>query len=190
MKKNIPHDHQLVGTFQQTNSADSFEQLYNRYRRKVYQTCLSMTNDTLSAQDYTQDIFIRVLNKLDSFQNRSTFSTWLYSVSYHYCLDQLRLQSRLKTEPLSDVLSNEALGDPFEGNQNDWFEWQYQVQESVLQMLPQEELNLLRLKYEEGLSVKAISQRCTLSESAVKMQLERSRDKLRQAHRNVGHYGQ
>jgi RNA polymerase sigma-70 factor (ECF subfamily) len=189
MKKDRLDDQQLVATFQQASSPDSFEQLYNRYRRKVYQTCLSMTNDTMSAQDYTQDIFIRVLDKLGSFQNRSTFSTWLYSVSYRYCLDQLRTESRLKTEPLTDVLSDEVLIDQFDGTQTDWNEWQYQVRESVLQMLPTDELVLLRLKYEEGLSVRAIGQQYNLSECAVKMRLKRSRDKLRQAHQNLGDTG-
>ncbi|GAB3558778.1 RNA polymerase sigma factor [Spirosoma fluminis] len=64
MKKNRPHNQQLVDTFQQTNSADSFEQLYNQYVHKVYQTCLSITNDDLSAQDHTSEIFIRVLDKV------------------------------------------------------------------------------------------------------------------------------
>ncbi|MFD2570372.1 RNA polymerase sigma factor [Spirosoma soli] len=178
MKQARLADEQLVSLYQTDNSSDSFEALYNRYVSKVYQKCLSITKDSEAAQDYTQDIFIKVFNKLDTFQNRSTFSTWLYSISHHYCLDQLRLGKRLGTESLSDEVVNEAsseLVDPQES-----VESRLQALETVMNELPTEEVALLRLKHEQGLSIKEISQKYCISESAVKMRLKRTRDKLQQ----------
>lgn len=176
-KKATLADQQLVSTFQQTQSADSFEMLYHRYMRKVFQTCLSMTRDSVAAEDYTQDIFLRVFSKLNTFQNRSSFSTWLYSISYNYCLDRIRLESRLPLESLSDVLPDHALST--EEDPEDATEHRLQLQEEILNDLSGEELTLLQLKYEQSLTIQGISQRLNLSESAVKMRLKRSRDKLR-----------
>ena len=60
-----------------------FDALYKRYVGKVYKRCLSMTKDSEQAQDFTQDIFLKVFSKLEAFQQRSTFSTWLYSIAYN-----------------------------------------------------------------------------------------------------------
>lgn len=165
-KKDLP-DQPIFGT-------DTFETLYNSYVGKVYQKCLFMTKDNESAQDFTQDIFIKVFDKLDTFQNRSSFSTWLYSVSHNYCLDQIRIRKRLGTESISDEVVEKVI----EQDQSASVEFQLQALEGVMNDLPAEEITLLRLKHEKGLSIKEIAERYQLSESAVKMRLKRTRDKL------------
>lgn len=176
MKKATLADEQLISVYQYTNTADYFEVLYNRYVGKVYQKCFSITKDSEAAHDYTQDIFIKVFNKLNTFENRSTFSTWLYSISHHYCLDQLRLNKRLSTESLSMELD---LGES-EVDQSEPLEAHLQMLEVALNEMPAEEVALLRLKHEQGMSIKEISELYQLSESAVKMRLKRTRDKLRE----------
>lgn len=153
---------------------DSFESLYNQYVGKVYQKCLSMTKDSEAARDFTQDIFIKVFHKLDSFENRSTFSTWLYSVSHNYCVDQIKVGKRLSIESLSD----EVVTAVAEEDQSASSELRLQALEGVLSSLPADEVSFLRLMYEEGMSVKEIARQHHLSVSAVKMRLKRTRDKL------------
>jgi RNA polymerase sigma factor (sigma-70 family) len=190
MKKKRSADNHIIDTFQTSYSDNSFEILYKQYAHKVYRTCLAITNDSADAQDYTQDIFIKVFDKLNSFQNRSSFSTWLYAISYHYCLDRLRLNKQLKTEPLpydlSDTLSDEELIDGIPGIRlKEVVERRLQAQELTLMKLPDEELTLLRLKYEQGLSIRDLSEYYKLSESAVKMRLKRTRDKLQALQTNI-----
>ncbi len=178
MKKNTLADEQLVHAFQTTPSPHSFETLYQRYLGKVYRTCLSFTNDTQAAQDYAQDIFLKVFHKLDSFEHQSSFSTWLYVITHNYCLDQHRLQKRLPTEPLAPDLVQTLTGSsPFapDGDEED----QLRLMEQQLAKLPPAEGDLLRLRYEQGLSIVDLCQHYQLSESAVKMRLKRSRDRLR-----------
>ncbi|QJW88788.1 RNA polymerase sigma factor [Spirosoma taeanense] len=173
MKQNSLASKQYSTHYSNSPKADSFETLYNRYVDKVYQKCLSMTKDPEAAQDYTQDIFIKVFNKLDTFQNRSTFSTWLYSISHHYCLDQLRVRKRYSSEALPDEdLDDEALI-AAESSED-----RMELLENVMNSLPDEEITLLRLKHEQGLSIRDIAKKYNLSESAVKMRLKRTRDKL------------
>lgn len=177
MKKHTLTDEQLVPAYQLSSATHSFETLYQRYLGKVYRTCLAFTNDTQAAQDYTQDIFLKVFHKLDSFEHQSSFSTWLYAIAHNYCLDQHRLSKRLPTEPLAlDLVQTLAGSSPFT---DDADEDQLRLMERQLAKLPLLDGELLRLKYEQGLSIVALCQHYQLSESAVKMRLKRSRDRLR-----------
>ncbi|WP_461140142.1 RNA polymerase sigma factor [Spirosoma pomorum] len=179
MKPSRLADEQLVACYQQTSNEDCFETLYQRYVSKVYQKCLSMTKDTDLAEDYTQDIFLKVFNKIDSFQERSKFSTWLYSISHHYCLDQIRIGKRMVHESWSETLQDQLPDEPEENN----LAVRLSDLGKLLEGTPSEEVSLLQMKYEQNLSIKEIAQLHQLSESAVKMRLKRTRDKLYERHR-------
>lgn len=143
----------------------------------MYQTCLSFTNDTQTAQDYAQDIFLKVFRKMYTFEHRSSFSTWLYAIAHNHCLGQHRRHKRLSTEPLAPDLVQTLVGSsPFT---DDADEDQLRLMERQLAKLPPLDKDLLRLKYEQGLSIVALGHHYQLSESAVKMRLKRSRDRLR-----------
>ncbi|WP_338868570.1 RNA polymerase sigma factor [Spirosoma sp. SC4-14] len=163
----------------QDAGAVSFETIYKQYVRKVYQKCLSMTKDSTAAQDYTQDIFLKAFAKLDSFKNQASFSTWLYSIAHNYCLDQIRLTTRSATERLEEQEYAIGPDDKLEST-----DYKLQQLERLLDQLSADEVMLLRLKHEHGLSIKQLSQRYELSESAIKMRLKRSRDKLISLYRN------
>ncbi|QKZ13804.1 RNA polymerase sigma factor [Spirosoma sp. KUDC1026] len=167
-------DEQLVANYQETNDDEYFEMLYSRYVGKVYQKCLSMTKDSEAAEDFTQDIFIKVFSKMNTFQQRSKFSTWLYSISHHYCLDQLRVGKRLTTETLADDLVDHIS----DADGGDDVETKLRDMGKLMEGIPIEEVQLLQLKYEQGVSIREIAERYHLTESAVKMRLKRTRDKL------------
>lgn len=169
-------DEEVIRQYLTTNPSDCFETLYNRYVNKVYKQCFSLTKDSEKAQDFTHDIFIKMFTRLDRFQERSTFSTWLYSISYNYCMDQLRVSNRLSTTALDDELG-ERVGCAEEGES---VERQLQLLTQAMNALSPQEAALLRLKYQEGLDIKQIARRLNLNDSAVKMRLKRSRDKVRQ----------
>ncbi|GAB4026255.1 RNA polymerase sigma factor [Spirosoma koreense] len=140
-----------------------------------------MTQDSEKAQDFTHDIFIKVFNKLDAFQQRSSFSTWIYSIAYNYCSDQLRISKRMNTTLLDDDLE-EHLPDSREGIIH---EEAMQMVRQALESLSTQERMLLKLKYEEGATIEEISRQYNLSASAVKMRLKRSRTKIEQFYARV-----
>ncbi|QDK81590.1 sigma-70 family RNA polymerase sigma factor [Spirosoma sp. KCTC 42546] len=153
-----------------------FEALYSRYVKKVYQRCLSMTKDAEQAEDFTQDIFLKVFNKLDAFQERSSFSTWLYSISYNYCADQLRMAKRLPTTTWEEAGIDHNTADEEETQLH---EETLQVVQQAMTTLSVEERTFLRLKYEDGMSIDELAQLYDLKPSAVKMRLKRSREKVK-----------
>lgn len=172
------NDEQLVADYRESNEHELFEALYQRYSQKVFQKCLSLTKDSEAAQDFTQDIFIKVFNKLDTFQNRSAFSTWLYSITHHYCLDQLRIGKRFYTESLSDDLQNRLSA----SDDSALLDEKLETLEALVSTLPVEDMTLLRLKYEQNRSVKELAHLYNLTESAVKMRLKRTRDRLQRSY--------
>jgi RNA polymerase sigma-70 factor (ECF subfamily) len=152
-----------------------FESLYNRYVSKVYQRCLSMTHDSEKAHDFTHDIFLKVFDKLTSFQKRSSFSTWLYSVSYNYCSDQLRLGKKVLLTSFDNTCGEYIA----ESQESHLQEEALQLMRRAMAMLSVEERALLSLRYEDGLSIEEVAQLYSIGAGAVKMRLKRSREKLK-----------
>ncbi len=169
-------DEEIIRQYLHSNFTGCFENLYNRYVQKVYKQCFSITKNSAQAQDFTHDIFIRIFSRLDSFQGRSTFSTWLYTISYNYCLDQLKRAKRLTTTYLSD----EAEYYYTTTDDAEKTESHLQQLSHVMKTIAPQEAMMLKLKYQDGLPVSQIGQQLNLKESAVKMRLKRSRNKVRQ----------
>lgn len=174
MKVNL-NDEEVIRQYLSTSPNDCFETLYNRYAGKVYNRCLSMTKDTEKAQDFTHDIFIRMFARLDRFEERSTFSTWLYSISYNYCIDQIRVSKRLPTTELDDDIDCQSPT----ADDAERVEYSLQQLTQAMNTITPQEAQLLRLKYQEGLDVQQIAKKMNLNNSAVKMRLKRARDRVR-----------
>ena len=169
-------DEETIRQFLPSQPNQCFETLYNRYVNKVYRRCLSMTKDTEKAEDFTHDIFLKVFSKLDAFQERSSFSTWLYSIAYNYCSDQLRIAKRFSFAPIEEGL-NKELPDLQEAQLH---EETLLVVKQAMATLSVKERTLLRLKYEDNMSIGEIAELYNLKPSAVKMRLKRSREKVQQ----------
>lgn len=166
-------DEELIDNYLRTRANHCLETLYNRYFNKVYSRCLSITRDADKAKDYTQDIFIRMFGRLDRFQHRSSFATWLYSISYNYCMDQLRADKRLMTTTLDEQMEYYSADD------TESIEYSLQQLTLVLNTMPIQEAALLRLKYQEGLDIRQIATQLNINDSAVKMRLKRSRERAK-----------
>lgn len=172
------NDEELIKLYLHTQHNNYFEILYNRYVGKVYNRCLSLTKDAFRAEDYTHDIFLRVHGNLSKFREHSAFSTWLYSISYNYCMDQLRSASRTATVSLDEQTNQQAytLSEPGEHETTDE---KIQQLALILTTITSEEVRMLQLKYEDGLDIKTIARQFAIKDSAVKMRLKRTRDKIR-----------
>lgn len=62
------------------------EEIFRRYRRRIYLWCHGFTHDLDEAVDMTQEIFIKIFGHLDGFAGRSRFSTWVYAIARNHCL--------------------------------------------------------------------------------------------------------
>ena len=95
------------------NQADRIQQvatLHRRYGAMVHQRCRALLRHPEAAEDAAQEVFVRVLERLDQFRNESSPVTWLYRVTTNICLDRLRRERRNREVELTPVVSN-ALAD-------------------------------------------------------------------------------
>lgn len=69
-------------------------QLFQQYGALVYRRAFRLLGRREDAEEATQEVFVRVMRGLDTFENRSSVTTWLYQITTHYCLDLLRNSSR------------------------------------------------------------------------------------------------
>src|SRR5437763_6548028 len=70
-----------------------FEDLYRKHYRRVYSICLRMTGNVAEAEDLTQEVFIQLHRKLDSFRGESQFTTWLHRLTVNQVLMHFRKRS-------------------------------------------------------------------------------------------------
>lgn len=170
-------DEELVQLYVDTQRNTFFEKLYERYAEKVYRKCLSLVNDPAKAEDFTHDIFLKLIVKIGSFKEEARFSTWLYSITYNYCMDQLRINKKRGEKPIE-----EELDVPDDVDVDSLFNEQdvdVKRLHKAIEKLSVEEKTMLMMKYIDDLSIREISEIFKISESAVKMRLLRSRETLR-----------
>lgn len=173
-------DEQLIGLFLDGDK-NCFGVLYSRYYSKVYSRCYSFSRNSDDAFDMTQEILLKAICNVSSFGGKSKFSTWLYSIATNYCITQSSIKSRRYHEDLTaahQILEEGMDEDDYEERVR-WEGLESNLDE-YLKQLPEEERQLLILKYRKNYSVKEIQQKFDLSASAVKMRLLRARMKMSQ----------
>lgn len=69
---------------------DAFERIYRRHHSRVYSLCLRMVRNSSLAEDLTQDVFIQLYLKLNTFRGESLIGTWLHKVTVNQVLMHLR----------------------------------------------------------------------------------------------------
>jgi RNA polymerase sigma-70 factor (ECF subfamily) len=69
---------------------NAFEELYRAHNHRVYNLCLRMTHNTSDAEDLTQDVFVQLFRKLETFRGESSFSTWLHRLTVNEVLMHFR----------------------------------------------------------------------------------------------------
>jgi len=68
----------------------AFEELYKSNHRRVYSLCLRMTQNTTEAEDLTQDVFVQLFRKLETFRGEASFVTWLHRLTVNVVLMHFR----------------------------------------------------------------------------------------------------
>lgn len=171
-------DAELVQQILQGDKALQSE-LYDRYNGKIYYKCLSITKNKEVAKDITHDIFIKIFTKLHTFAGKADFSFWIYAITYNTCMKHLRKEKNNLFTEIEDEIEEEVQDlSVIDASEKILLELQLnQLKELMGQMKPHHRLMLL-MRYQDGMSIKDISSTLKMSESAVKMRLKRSRERL------------
>ena len=83
--------------------AADIEAIYDQYRHRVYVWCLRIARNVEDAEDLTQDTFLLLCRKINTYRGESAFSTWLYRLATNIALMRLRRKT-LPQAPLDEIL--------------------------------------------------------------------------------------
>ena len=168
-------DKDIIKKILEENEPGYFDVLYKRYFPKVLDKCYSIVKNRNLAEELAGDIMCNTYEKLASFKGMSSFSSWLYSITYNYCIDYLRKKNKLHYPSWSrDNEIPEIIDDTDESIDSVNPENLMQI----LDLIHPEEKALLLMKYQDNLSIKQISTALRISDDAVKMRLKRARTRV------------
>ncbi|MBK9458974.1 MAG: RNA polymerase sigma factor [Sphingobacteriales bacterium] len=176
-KKSTLSDEELVEEIVHSQNSRLVEVLYERYADKVYRRCISFVKEASIAEDLTHDIFIKVYLNLGGFKQKSKFSTWLYSITYNFCVDYVRKKQKDNVVDMEDKEGEIAGRDIDTADDLDHIALD-RLTELLEQLKPEDKLILL-MKYRDDMSIKDIQIAFDISESAVKMRIKRAKEKLK-----------
>jgi RNA polymerase sigma-70 factor (ECF subfamily) len=74
----------------QAGDEDAFSEIYSEHKKRVYRICLRMVRDPWLAEDLSQEAFLQLHRKLQSFRGDSAFTTWLHRMTVNVVLMHLR----------------------------------------------------------------------------------------------------
>lgn len=168
-------DLELLNLLSTDKKERAFRALVDRYHPFVLKKCKRFLKDYSEAEDLTQQIFLKVEKKYSSFEGKSSFKTWLYSITYRECLVFLRdakkvLFKSVNIDELKETYDHIdlSINIDMETNRN----------LDLLNQIEPMDKALLLMKYKDGMKLKLIAETVQLGESNVKMRLKRAKARL------------
>jgi RNA polymerase sigma-70 factor (ECF subfamily) len=92
--------------------AEPFDELVRRHSIKIHDLCYKVLRNYDDASDMAQETFIKAYRKINKFDGRSQFSTWLYRIAVNNCLNYLKKQR--PTEEIYEEMMSGGKDDPVE----------------------------------------------------------------------------
>jgi RNA polymerase sigma factor (sigma-70 family) len=77
-------------------SVDGLKDIYQLYGRRVYNTAISIVQNSSDAEEITQDVFVEIHKSLEKFKGDASLGTWVYRIAVNTSLDHLRHRKRQK----------------------------------------------------------------------------------------------
>ena len=157
---------------------DAFTWLVETYQTPVYNLCYRMLGESTAAEDAAQETFWRAYQNLKRYDLSRPFITWLLSIAAHHCIDQQRKRRLplLELDEFPDLdIADSSIPNPekeISHNQEN-----IALHQLINNLNPQDRATVI-LKYWYDCSEEEISQMLSLTVSAVKSRLHRSRQQL------------
>jgi RNA polymerase sigma-70 factor (ECF subfamily) len=186
----VDEDHRLV---ERARAGDvrAFEALVRRYERWVFTLAFRMVGDRGDAEDIAQEVFLKAYRGLAGFRGGSRFSTWLYAIASHHCLNHLasrdaRARRAERTGTASDgrggalpsVLDRIADETPGPDAVLERHELQRMVQHELLRLTEHHRIVLI-LRDIQGMSYEDIAATLGVELGTVRSRLHRARMELK-----------
>jgi RNA polymerase sigma-70 factor (ECF subfamily) len=159
-----------------SHNTQAFNELYRRYSHPILHYFLRMLGgDEQLAQDFLQELFLKVVDHPHYFDTKQKFETWIFSIAHNMCKNEYRRQE-IRSRPHFEYTLETETGNIIE-NDMDFGTFQSAL-EQALYLLPSEQRSAFILKYQNQLSIREIQSILGCSEGTVKSRIYHAARKL------------
>jgi RNA polymerase sigma factor (sigma-70 family) len=171
-------DEQAVLAYLRTRDPRHFQWLVERHHARVFRLVASLLGPhaDLEAQEVTQEIFLRVCQRLETFNAEARFSTWLYRLAYNRTLEQRR-RARIRLPHVSAETLDQL---PADAIQTLVDEERQRLLERLLEELPDLYRTVLNMYYWLECPVEEIAESLCVPAGTIKSYLSRARQLMRE----------
>lgn len=149
-----------------------FEKLYNTYYMEVYSYVMTIMKNSHTAEDVTQETFLKAIKKQDTFEGKAEVASWLCTIAKNCCFDILRKQSKLTEFSEEEIPSEQNMEQMLEDEHTS-----LQIHQ-ILHTLEEPYKEVFQLKVFGELNFKDISKIFGKTESWARVTYHRARLKL------------
>jgi RNA polymerase sigma-70 factor, ECF subfamily len=153
------------------------EEIYDQYKKPVYNYFYRSTYSSHTAEELTQDTFLKAFRYLNTFKGESSMKTWLFKIARNTYLNHIRKMRNMREEDITDL---EVISQDDSFSQSD----ERLLIRKILHNLSEEERSLVLLRDLNGFSYSEISSIMGYTEGQVKIGLHRARKKFREMYDN------
>ena len=172
----------------QNGNLDAYDKLAEIYQKKVYGLSFHLTRNQMDAQDVTQEVLLTLFRKINMFQGKSAFSSWVYRIAVNASYMKLRSKKKEPNVSIDELMPSfnsagfqqEKIQDWSENTESLLFTKETRdVINKAVDLLPEKEKVVFLLRDVEGLSSEKAGEILDLTVPAVKSRLHRARLFLR-----------
>ena len=172
----------------QNGNLEAYDKIAEIYQKKIYGLSFNLTRNQMDAQDVTQEVLLTLFRKINMFQGKSAFSSWVYRIAVNASYMKLRSKKKEPNVSIDELMPSfnsagfqqEKIQDWSEDTESLIFtkETRHVINKAV-DLLPEKEKVVFLLRDVEGLSSEKAGEILDLTVPAVKSRLHRARLFLR-----------
>ena len=160
-----------------SHSLDAVSVLYDRHHNRIFHYLLMRLNDHQQAEDLTGEVFIRMLNALPDYKERSVpFEAWLYRIARNILIDSYRKESTKQTVPIDEAVNIPAVEDL--DSKLD-VKWSLETVQEALEKIEPSQREVIELRFLVGLPAQNVALILDKTIAAVKALQHRGLNNLR-----------
>ena len=156
--------------------------LVDEYGRPMFRLAYRMTGNEQDAEDVVQETFVRAYRRLDQFESRAHFASWLHRIAANYSIDLIRRKKRWRSRALDETQEHATLKSDKPGPDQQAFgsEVGERIETALAELSPKERV-AFPLRHYEGLSIEEIGRITGTRTNTTKNRIFRTVQKMRVA---------
>ena len=165
----------------------ALSELITRYQNRLYRYLLRMVREPAEAEDLFQQTWLKVVEKIRSFDASRNFDAWLFTLARNLAIDHLRrIRPESLDEPIADSWHSETVADRIPSKDHTPLDHALAAERrteiiDAMSGLPMMYREVLTLRFEEEMKIEEIAQVTAVPLSTAKARLRRSLEQLRYA---------